>query len=63
MVEELRRGTLAARLVERPRLTRTLFLARQARGVAGLDSARFEALIRMIVDRLTDAIGEHARPL
>lgn len=63
MVEELAAGTLVARLVERPRIMRTLFLVRHNNGVPGLDVARFEAFIGRIVDRLNSAIGEHSRYL
>lgn len=63
MLEELKKGTIMAQLIERPRITRTLFLVRQTQGVAGLDVARFEGFIGRIVDRLNRAIGEHSRYL
>lgn len=61
MVEELRKGSIVAHLIERPRITRTLFLVRHNQGVAGLDTARFEAFIVRIVDKLNHAIGQHSR--
>lgn len=63
MVEELRRGLIVDRLVERPRVTRTLFLVRRNQAIAGLNVARFEGLIDGIVDRLNLAIGENSRHL
>lgn len=63
MVEEMKKGTIVAQLVERPRITRTLFLVRHNQGVAGLDTRRFEAFIARIVDKLNLAIGEHSRHL
>lgn len=63
MVEELRRGLLVAHVLERPRITRTLFLVRQSQGVAGLDTERFEAFVAKIVEKINRAIGEHSRYL
>lgn len=63
MVEELRRGLIVDRLVERPRVTRTLFLVRRNQAIAGLNVGRFEDLIDGIVDRLNLAIGEYSRHL
>lgn len=63
MVEELKRGLIVERLVERPRITRTLFLVRRNQAIAGLQVAKFEALIDRIVERLNLAIGEYSRHL
>jgi LysR family transcriptional regulator, nitrogen assimilation regulatory protein len=63
MVEELRKGSIVAQLIERPRITRTLFLVRHGQGVPGLDTERFEAFIGRIVDKLNHAIGKHSRYL
>lgn len=63
MVEELRRGFVVAHVLERPRITRTLFLVRQSQGVAGLDTARFEAFVAKIVEKINRAIGKHSRYL
>lgn len=63
MVEELRRGLIVERLVDRPRVTRTLFLVRRNQTIAGLNVPKFEMLIARIVDRLNVAIGEYSRHL
>ena len=61
MVEEVRRGLLVPHLIERPRITRTLFLVRQKQGVAGLDTVRFEAFVAKVVEKVNRAIGAHSR--
>ncbi len=63
MVEELRRGLIVERLVERPRVTRTLFLVRRNQTIAGLNVPKFETLIDRIVERLNLAIGEYSRQI
>jgi LysR family nitrogen assimilation transcriptional regulator len=63
MVEELRRGLIVERLVERPRVTRTLFLVRRNQTIAGLNVPKFEMLIDRIVERLNLAIGEYSRQI
>ena len=62
-VEELRKGTIVARRVELPRITRTLFLVRHNHGVAGLDTQNFEAFIGRMALKLNKAIGENSRYL
>ncbi|MFN4128417.1 MAG: LysR family transcriptional regulator [Paracoccaceae bacterium] len=63
MVEEMRRGFIVPHLIERPRITRTLFLVRQKQGVAGLDTRRLEAFVDKIVEKINRAIGDHSRYL
>ncbi|NUB45855.1 LysR family transcriptional regulator [Fertoebacter nigrum] len=63
MIGELRSGVIASQLIERPRITRTLFLVRRRQGVVGLNAVRFEAFIDRLVDRLNAEIGEHSRHL
>ena len=63
MAEEIRRGTLVPHRLERPQITRTLFLVRQNTGVAGLDTARFEAFVGKIVEKINRSIGPHSRYL
>lgn len=61
MVEELRHGYLVAHVLERPRITRTLFLVRRSQTVAGLDTERFGTFISKIAAKINSAVGEHSR--
>jgi LysR family nitrogen assimilation transcriptional regulator len=63
MLEEMKKGVIVAQAIERPSITRTLFLVRHSQGVAGIDTERFEAFISRIVDRLNQAIGKYSRYL
>lgn len=62
-VEEIRDGVISARRIERPPLTRTLFIVRRLNGPPGLDVAAFDGFMRQIVDRLQAEVGDQTRLL
>jgi predicted molibdopterin-dependent oxidoreductase YjgC len=61
--EELRAGTLFARRIDRPALTRTLYLVRQQAHEPFLHEDQIGAFLDNTVERLVARIGPYARRL
>lgn len=61
--DEIKRGTLVGQRIDRPALTRTLYLVRNVKKLPSLDNEALEPLLGYFESKILGAFGVYARPL